>query len=149
MCTYLCWPILYIRNFLTAYSVHIPPHVDLFILWTTYSWLRLCTIMYNFFSLVGLFLHFMSTCMSLWWCILYTYPLLVTYSVRREVFEDLFCTHTSPCLTCSLRVPLRHDLVWRLLIFMANFVYFLFICELILRDFMTSCMSLWWPILYT
>ena len=138
MCTYLCWPILYIRNFLTAYSVHIPPHIDLFILCTTFSWLRpekFASVLFCiYFSLVGLFLHFMATCTSLWWCILYTSHLLVTYSVRRVVFEGLFCTHTSPCLTCSLRVPLRHDLVCILLIFMANFVYFLLLGELILGD---------------
>ena len=84
--------------------------------------IRLYTILYIYFSLVGLYLHFLATCTSFWWYILYTYLHLVIYSVRREDFEGLFCTHSSPCLICSLRVPLRHDLVCRLLIFMANFV---------------------------
>ncbi len=72
------WLILYIRNFSTAYSVHIPPHVGLNFLRTT------------------------SSCAYLWRAILYNYLLLVTYSVQKELFMakfvhtlpvgDLFCT---------------------------------------------------------
>ena len=39
-----CWPFLYIRNFLLGWSVHIPPHIDVFSVITTSSW-RIFTVM--------------------------------------------------------------------------------------------------------
>ena len=77
MCTYLCWPILYIRNFLTAYSVHKTPHMDLFILCTTFSWLRpekFATVLFCIFT-------------SPWWAYFYILWLPARLS------GDVFCTH--------------------------------------------------------
>ena len=56
-CTYLLswWRILFIRNHSMAYSVHIPPCVDLFSISTTSSWPSLYT--RNFYGLICLFIY--------------------------------------------------------------------------------------------
>ena len=99
--TYALWPILYIRNCLMAYYVNILPHVDLNSVGTTYSWRSLYTSDYMAFFFLYLFhlggliyTYIMTTFTYLRWLNLYTYAILETYSVHREVFEGSFCTHT-------------------------------------------------------
>ena len=66
----------------------------------------------------------------LWWTILYTYLLLMTYI-------GLFCTHTSSCLNYSLQIPPLHHVVCTLGNFMAYLVFF------ILGELKYTCDILW------
>ena len=142
-CTYTSswWRILNMRNFLTT-----------------------CSVQTSFRELYGLFCTFTSpwwaTYMSRCWPILYTYLILVTYSVHREFLECLSCTHTLPCLTYSPKVSHVHDLVWTLLNFMAYFVYLFLLGEFIFTYFIAKCVCTscdlfcthkfsFWPIIYT
>ena len=63
-------------------------------------------------------------CTYFWWPILYTYLLLVTYSLHLEVFKGLFCT--SLCLIYSV-----HVFVCTSVICTSYFVYFVSLGELI------------------
>ena len=55
----------------------------------------------------------------------------MTYSVQGDVFEGLFSTHVSECLTYSLKVPHLHDIVCTQVNFSAYFVYLLLLGELV------------------
>ena len=88
--TYSCtgtsswWPILYIRNFLMALSLHITPNVDLFSISTTSPWPSFYTsdflwpVLFIYFSFVSLYLRD-------WY---------IMFSCARTCGE-IFCTHTS------------------------------------------------------
>ena len=145
-----------------VYSVHIPPHVDLNFISTSYC--LVCTLQ-NFTAYFVYFLFFGEIMGDFLW-------LTCAYS-----FVDLFCTYTSwwgrilyirkILMYDSVNIPPHflcilshvHYLVCTLVIFMAYFVYFLLLGELILRDilwrrartsgdlFCTYTSSLW-PILY-
>ncbi len=139
MCTYPWWPILYIcLLFLMSYSVHIPSHVDLFSISTTYLWPPFYNsdidgLFFNLYLLVGLIFTY------LW---LHVHLHLLTYSVHRALLDGLFCTHTSSCLTYSLQVRRLHDLICSLVNLWLNlYIYFALVClSLLERYFMTT-----WP----
>ena len=96
-CMFLCWPILYIYILMVSYSlykenfnVRFCKHTSSFFMYfTRCSWPSLY--ISDFHGLFCLFpspwwayieRYFMTTCTYLWWPILYTYLLLVTYSVH-------------------------------------------------------------------
>ena len=82
------WRILYIRIILTTYSVLASPHFDIF------SWI-LWPILYIYFSLMGLCLHILWLHVSVPLDpLLYTYLIMVTYSVHRKLLEWLSFRHT-------------------------------------------------------
>ena len=111
-----------ILNLLTAYSVHTsPPCWHIFkkyllpILYTIDFYGLFC-LFYSFWR-AYIYLRYFMTCTYLWWPILYTYPIFVTYSLHIELFEFWFCLETSLCFTCFLQVLPLDDLVCTLLIF--------------------------------
>ena len=92
------WPTVYIRNFLTAYSVDIPPNINLNPKSTTSSWLSLYTI--NFY---GLFCSFSSP----WWANLFLRDIFWPCA---RISADWFCTRNF--LTAySVHLPPRVDLL--------------------------------------
>ena len=106
MCTFVWWTILYtylllltyIGNILKAYSVHILSQVWPFSTNTTCSspsfytreFHGLSCFFFFFFNLLVIFYDCLYHC----WPFLYTYILLVTYSVNMALFDRLLCTHT-------------------------------------------------------
>ena len=124
-CTYTSslWPIL---HFLTAYSVHTSVHVDIFSISTYYlfyiSFYSLFCLFY-FFWRAYIYLRYFMTCTYLWWTIMYTSLIFVTYSLHIELFEFLFCVETSLCFTYFLQVLPLNDLVCTLLIFRTDSVH--------------------------
>ena len=113
-CTHHWWPILqtylifvrqvilYILRFLMAFSVHIPPNVDLISISPTSSWPCLYT--RDFYGLFCIFtspwwayvyIFYVYMCTYLWWHNAFPCPHLLTYSVCMELS---YCTflHTPP-----------------------------------------------------
>ena len=79
----------------------------------------------------------------LWWPILYTNLLLVTYSARTEGFEGYF-VHILPHVWPILYKYLFFILICTLVTLVAFYIFFS------LRDFTSwPCTYLWWSILYT
>ena len=146
MWLYLWWPILYTYVHFCTYGTfdglfctntssclpifYVPP--------LHYVICTLVTFMANLYIYIclGLSLHIYGyMCTYLCWRILYTYLLLIIYSVHRALFDGLFCTLTSPCLIYSLQVPRLDDLVCSL-VSLWSILYIYFSLE---RYFMTTC----------
>ena len=155
MCTFLWWPILYIYILLVTYSAlfdglfctHISPRWYIF-----YKYLLAILYTIDFCSLFCLFyffwraynyLRYFMTCTYLWWPLLYTYLIFVTYSLHIELFKFWFCVEISLCFTYFLQVLPLNDLVCTLLIFRTYSVH--------IHIFLTFCIQgiFWWTILYT
>ena len=134
-CTHHWWPILqtylifvrqvilYILRFLMAFSVHIPPNVDLISISPTSSWPCLYT--RDFY---GLFCIFTSP----WWAYVYIFyvctPALSWWPILYKV---------------NIFVP--YLFLWAIL-----YIYFSLVSlSLLGKYFMTTCTSFWSPILYT
>ena len=175
--------VLWVHLPLVTYSVHVPSVGDLFCTHGNFWWFNLytylnhvdlnsisttsclvCTLgnftayfVYFLFlgELMGFFLWLTRACSSVdlfciytsWWCrILYIRKILLYDSVN--IPRHFLCI-----------LPHVDDLVYTLVIFMAYFVYFLLLGELILRDILwlrartfgdlfCTRTSSWWPILY-
>ena len=119
-----------------VYFVHIPPHVDINSISTTSC--LVCTLR----NLTAYFAYFTS-----WWC-------LILYIRKIFMYDSVNIPRHFLCI-----LPHVHELVYTLVIFMAYFVYFLLLGELILRDILwlrarnfsdlfCTRTSSWWPILY-
>ena len=129
MCTFLWWPILYTYILLVTYSAlfdglfctHICPCWHIFykyllpILYTIDFYGLFC-LFYSFWR-AYIYLRYFMTCTYLWWSILYTSLIFVTYSLHIELFKFWFCVETSQCFTYFLQVLALNDLVCTLLIF--------------------------------
>ena len=109
-CTYLWWPILYTYLFLVTYSVHKEVLTAYFVhnssFWSDFYVPLLhdlvCTLgnftvyfVYVFLRVELIFTFHGYMCTYFWWPIVYTYLLLVNQSVRMELSDGLFFTHTS------------------------------------------------------
>ena len=109
----LCLHILCLHVYhLVIYSVHMLAVGHLFCTYETF-WLPQVNFMtyfvhqclfwpisFIYLSFVRLFyrvIFYGYMCTYLWWPILYTHLLFVTYSVYKELFDVLYFTHISPC----------------------------------------------------
>ena len=128
MNTYPWWPILYIcLLFLMAYSVHIPPHVGLFSISTTYSWPNFYRS--DFYGLFSIFIYLFWA----YFCIFYSCMCL-------SLLERYFMTTYLLLMTYFVYLLLLGGLI---------FAYFIAACAcLYLRDNLWQYTFSWWPILY-
>ena len=143
-----------VRNFLTAYSVHIPPMLTyLFYVPPIHDLCQKDSLVYYFVYLLllgGLFFTFYG----------YVHVSLVMYSVHIPPLVDLFCTKGSFWRLILYTYFSMFDLFstrttssWPSLQIIDFYVQFCLFSSPwwsdIGRHFMTSFTSLWWPILYT
>ena len=149
-CTYisLCWHIFY------KYLLPILYTIDFY---------GLFCLFYSFWR-AYIYLRYLMTWTYLWWPILYTYLIFVTYSFHIELFKFWFCVETSLCFTYFLQVLPLNDLVGTLLIFRTYSVHIHSLFDIlytrnILMDYSVHIPSLgyllctegtvWWLIMYT
>ena len=101
--TFSWWPILYIRIFLMSYLTYssrsfftvvtfMASFVHLLLLLGEFMF---TSVIFYGYMCMRLSLHFMATCTHLWWPILYTYLVLVIYSVYKEVCDCIIFEHTT------------------------------------------------------
>ena len=139
-----------------AFSVHLPPNVDLIPISPTSSWPCLYT--RDFYGLFCIFtspwwayvyIFYVYMCTYLWWHTAFTCHLLLTYSVCME-HSDCPFLHTPPQVDWF---SISTTSSWPTLytsIFYDLFVHWLVVREIILSSdiYGYMCTNLWWPILY-
>ena len=99
MCTYFWWPMLYTYLLLVTYSVHTEVFKGLFstsqcLIYSVHIFVCTSVIFTSFFVYFVLLGKLIFT-----WHIYYLHVLLMTYSVQKRLFNGLFCTHTTTCLS--------------------------------------------------